>query len=154
MFTRSSTHGKHGKVFLTLFNKVAEHRRVCRISSKKGACIFEWRRRVLSWNDFIPPEMRPIHPYKTNDEHRSLHAVARQKRCPLSGKSIDTICPRCVYIGVPAKKALQFFTERLQDGIANSSILLRFFSQGFADYNRRNSLLYLNWSGKRSQQLS
>lgn len=28
------------------------------------------------------------------------------------------MCPHCVYIGVPAKKALQFFVERLQGNIA------------------------------------
>lgn len=36
-----------------------------------------------------------------------------RKHGPLGGKSIDTMCPRCVYIGVTAKKALQFFGERV-----------------------------------------
>lgn len=27
------------------------------------------------------------------------------------------MCPHCVYIGVPAKKALQFFVERLEANI-------------------------------------
>lgn len=80
-------------------------------------------------------------PRETNDGRRGLHAGARRKRRPPSGKSIDTTCPRCVYIGVPAKKALQFLSERLQDGVAAKSCVLSCFSSGdLADYNRGSLL--------------
>lgn len=58
---------------------------------------------------------------------RSLWRARPVARGSPGGKSTDTLCPHCVYIGVPPKKTLQFFVERLQGNIIVDTYVKVFF---------------------------